>query len=151
MLIRMHINTPPPPHYTSRNQSSLSVPLASFPTIMDLQDIQFLIAIAALERKREEKRRTKKLLRARRAALREKVKQCELLKTKKQEMLAEEAPKEKMVDDFMVFIEAIEKNDTETVQRFDEKSMMIAIGSMAKGGGGHSGHNGGFAADGDEN
>ncbi|KAK8545512.1 hypothetical protein V6N12_026344 [Hibiscus sabdariffa] len=95
--------------------------------------------MAALERKRKETRRMKKLLRARRAALREKAEECGMLETEKQRMLAEEAPKEKMVDEFMVFIEAIEKNDTETVQRFDEKSMMIAIGSMVKGGGGLSG------------
>ncbi|GMI84519.1 hypothetical protein HRI_002121200 [Hibiscus trionum] len=101
---------------------------------------------AALERRRKEKRRMKTLLRA----LRQKAKHCEMLKKKKQNMLAEEAPKEKMVHDFMLFIEAIHRNDTETVQKFDENSMMIAIRSMVEGGGGHSGHNGVFAADGAE-
>ncbi|KAL4341369.1 hypothetical protein GQ457_08G005660 [Hibiscus cannabinus] len=57
-----------------------------------------------------------------------------MLKKKIQSMLAEESLRKKMVDDFMLFLEAIDRNDTETVREFDEKSM-ITILSMMKGGG----------------
>ncbi|GMI72373.1 hypothetical protein HRI_000906600 [Hibiscus trionum] len=67
-----------------------------------------------------------------------------MLKRKKQGMLGEQAAKDKIVADFMLFIEAIEKNDTETAKKFDEKAMKSTILSMMKDG---RGHNGGFAAD----
>ncbi|KAK8477333.1 hypothetical protein V6N13_136521 [Hibiscus sabdariffa] len=73
-----------------------------------------------------------------------------MLEKKKQSMLAEKAAKEKMVADFMLFIEAIEKNDTETAQKFDENAMKDTILSMMEGGwrqnGGFAAHNGGKQA-----
>ncbi|KAK8545511.1 hypothetical protein V6N13_066790 [Hibiscus sabdariffa] len=90
--------------------------------------------MAALERKRM------KMLLSLSLRVRQKAKECKMLKKKNQSMLAEEAPRQKMVNDFMVFLEAIDRNDTETVGEFDEKSMMITIRSMMKGGGGHSRH-----------
>ncbi|KAK8638083.1 hypothetical protein V6N13_136525 [Hibiscus sabdariffa] len=80
-------------------------------------------------------RRMKRQLRVR-AALRQKVKELEMLKSKKQSMLAEQTAKEKMVADFMLFTEAIEKNEA---QKFDEKAMKNTILSMLKDGEDHSG------------
>ncbi|KAK8478136.1 hypothetical protein V6N13_031406 [Hibiscus sabdariffa] len=77
-------------------------------------------------RQRKEKRLKKKLLRE----LREKAKEIGMLKRKKQSMVAEQAAKEKMVADFMVYIEAIEKNDTGMAQKFDGKAMKNTILSM---------------------
>ncbi|GMJ11267.1 hypothetical protein HRI_004795900 [Hibiscus trionum] len=99
---------------------------------------------AAVNRQRKETRRMKKLLRSAQAALRDKAKEREMRKRKKQSMLGEQAAKDKMVADFMLFIEAIQKNDTETAGKFDEGEMKNTILSMMIGGGGH---NGGFAAD----
>ena len=65
-----------------------------------------------------------------------------MLMSKKQRILAKEAPKEKLVDDFMVFITAIENNDHENVQSFDEKAMMDTIVTTMNSDGGD---NGGFA------
>ncbi|KAL4323809.1 hypothetical protein GQ457_11G015060 [Hibiscus cannabinus] len=78
-----------------------------------------------------------------RAALRQKVKELEMLKSKKQSMLAEQTAKEKMVADFMLLTEAIEKNDTETARKFDEKAMKSTILSMLNDVEDHSGGNNG--------
>ncbi|KAK8520129.1 hypothetical protein V6N12_004090 [Hibiscus sabdariffa] len=95
---------------------------------------------AAMGRQRKEKRLKKKLLRE----LREKAKEIGMLKRKKQSMVAEQAAKEKMVADFMVYIEAIEKNDTGMAQKFDGKAMKNTILSMMEGG---WRQNEGFASD----
>ncbi|GMJ11268.1 hypothetical protein HRI_004796000 [Hibiscus trionum] len=100
--------------------------------------------MSAVERQRKETRPMKQLMTAAQAALRDKAKEREMLERKKQSMLAKKAAMEKMVANFMLFIEAIEKNDTETAQKFNEKEMKNTILSMIIGGGGH---NGGFAAD----
>ncbi|KAK8652001.1 hypothetical protein V6N13_141572 [Hibiscus sabdariffa] len=102
---------------------------------------------AAVERKREEKRRMYELLRAAQVELREKAKECEMLKRKMQSMLAKQASNQKLVHDFMLFIEAIHKNNVENVQKLAEKAMMDFILDMMNSGGGHSSNNGGFAAD----
>ncbi|KAK8983612.1 hypothetical protein V6N11_074015 [Hibiscus sabdariffa] len=103
---------------------------------------------ATVERKREEKRRMYELLRAAQVELREKAEECEMLKRKKQSMLAKQASNQKLVHDFMLFIEAIDKNDAEkNAQKLAEKAMMDVILDMMNGGGGHSSNNGGFAAD----
>ncbi|KAL4323558.1 hypothetical protein GQ457_11G014990 [Hibiscus cannabinus] len=99
---------------------------------------------AAMGRQRKEKRLKKKLLRE----LREKAKEIGMLKRKKQSMVAEQAAKEKMVADFMVYIEAIEKNDTGTAQEFDGKAMKNTILSMMELEGGWRQNEGfGFASD----
>ncbi|KAK8478135.1 hypothetical protein V6N13_031405 [Hibiscus sabdariffa] len=88
----------------------------------------------------------KRMKRQFRAALRQKVKELEMLKSKKQSMLAEQTAKEKVIADFMLLTESIEKNDTETAQKFDEKAMKSTILSMLKDGDDHSGNNGGKEA-----
>ncbi|KAK8983614.1 hypothetical protein V6N11_074017 [Hibiscus sabdariffa] len=87
------------------------------------------------------------LLRAAQVELREKAKECEMLKRKMQSMLAKQASNQKLVHDFMLFIEAIHKNNVENVQKLAEKAMMDFILDMMNSGGGHSSNNGGFAAD----
>ncbi|KAK8507552.1 hypothetical protein V6N12_072807 [Hibiscus sabdariffa] len=92
------------------------------------------------------------LLRAAQVELREKAEECEMLKRKKQSMLAKQASNQKLVHDFMLFIEAIDKNDAEkNAQKLAEKAMMDVILDMMNGGGGHSSNNGGFAADDEKN
>ncbi|XVE90120.1 hypothetical protein DITRI_Ditri20bG0052200 [Diplodiscus trichospermus] len=95
-----------------------------------------------LERERQEKRRMEELLRAHQVALQQKGSERSMLKRKKQGMIAKEAPREKLVDDFMVFIGAIENNDLENAQKFDEKAMMNDIFNMIKS---YYSENGGFA------
>ncbi|XVE62633.1 hypothetical protein DITRI_Ditri06bG0134400 [Diplodiscus trichospermus] len=65
---------------------------------------------AALRREKLKKRRMEKVLRAHRVTLQEKWRKHAMLMRKKQDMLAEEVANQKLVDNFMVFIEAIEKN-----------------------------------------
>ncbi|XP_039028040.1 uncharacterized protein LOC120161901 [Hibiscus syriacus] len=110
---------------------------------MDLQDI--IIAMSALGRKRKEKTRMKKFLRDRQAALRNKAMECEMLKRKKQSMLAKQAANQKLVDDFMLFIDT--NGDVKDAHNFDEKAMMSTILTRMNGGGGNIGNNGGFATD----
>ncbi|KAK8545514.1 hypothetical protein V6N13_066793 [Hibiscus sabdariffa] len=99
-----------------------------------------IIAMAAL------KRQMKKLRRARR--LRDKAKECEMLKRKKQSMLAKQAADQKLIDVFTLFIEAIGRNDAENAQKLAEKAMMCAILNMMNGNTNtSSGNNGGFSAD----
>ncbi|KAK8545513.1 hypothetical protein V6N12_026345 [Hibiscus sabdariffa] len=83
------------------------------------------------------------LLRAAQVELRGKAKECEMLKRKKQSMLANQ----KLVHDFMLFIKAIDKNDVDNVQKLAEKAMMGAILNMMNGGGGHGSKDSGFSAD----
>ncbi|KAK8477335.1 hypothetical protein V6N13_136523 [Hibiscus sabdariffa] len=111
---------------------------------MDVLDAIIAAAVeTALERKREENRRMSELLRAAGVALQQKAEECEMLKRKKQSMLAHEAAKQKLVDDFMLFID---NNCMENAQNFDEKAMMNDIFTMMNGGRDHiGGHNGGFA------
>ncbi|KAH1032980.1 hypothetical protein J1N35_045154 [Gossypium stocksii] len=110
---------------------------------MDPQDVIMFTAMAVeAARMREETRRMTELLRSLQAALREKAKEFEMLKKKKQRMVAKEAAKLKMVDDFMLFLDAIDENDGTNALNFDEKAMMNSILNLMKGG-----DNGGFAAD----
>ncbi|XVE90119.1 hypothetical protein DITRI_Ditri20bG0052100 [Diplodiscus trichospermus] len=95
-----------------------------------------------LERKRQKKRLMGESLRAAQVALWEKDKERSTLKRKKQRMLAKEAAKKKLVDDFMVFIGALKSNDLENTQKFDEKAMMSDILNMMKS---DYRENGGFA------
>ncbi|KAB2049542.1 hypothetical protein E1A91_A13G190100v1 [Gossypium mustelinum] len=102
---------------------------------MDLQDvIMFTAMVVEAARMREETRRMSELLRSLYFALREKDKEYEMLKKKKQSMVAKEAPKLKMVDDFMLFLDAIDKNDGENALNFDEKAMMNSVLAMMNGG-----------------
>ncbi|MBA0632823.1 hypothetical protein Godav_001499 [Gossypium davidsonii] len=105
--------------------------------------IMFTDMAVEAARMREETRRMNELLRSLQLALREKAKEYEMLKKKKQSMVAKEAPKLKMVDDFMLFLAAIDKNDGENALNFDEKAMMNSILAMMNGG-----NNGELAADG---
>ncbi|EOY20398.1 hypothetical protein SCA6_002926 [Theobroma cacao] len=83
----------------------------------------------------------KESLRNYEVALLEKALKRSKLMEKKKEMLAEIEIQEKLIDDFMVFIEAVENNDVEIAQNFDEKAMMDAIVPMLNGDG-NSGWNG---------
>ncbi|KAK8520131.1 hypothetical protein V6N13_031404 [Hibiscus sabdariffa] len=101
------------------------------------RDIDMLLSMEyAVKWQGKKTRWMKKLLRTAQAELQDKAKECEMLEKKKQSMLAEKAAKEKMVADFMLFIEAIEKNDTETAKKFDENAMKDIILSMMKDNGG---------------
>ncbi|XVE62634.1 hypothetical protein DITRI_Ditri06bG0134500 [Diplodiscus trichospermus] len=102
----------------------------------------------ALKRERRKKRRMEKVLRAHQLALQEKWRGREMIMKKKQDMLAEEAANQKLVDNFMAFIEAIEKNYPEIAQKFDEKAMMNTILPLMNSDScdsGNGGDNGGFA------
>nr|KJB82052.1 hypothetical protein B456_013G192100 [Gossypium raimondii] len=105
--------------------------------------IMFTDMAVEAARMREETRRMNELLRSLQLALREKAKEYEMLKKKKQSMVAKESPKLKLVDDFMLFLAAIDKNDRENALNFDEKAMMNSILAMMNGG-----NNGELAADG---
>ncbi|KAK8545510.1 hypothetical protein V6N13_066789 [Hibiscus sabdariffa] len=116
----------------------------------DPKDVIIAFALEAMvERKRNEKRRMYELLRAAQVELRDKAKECEMLKRKKQSMLAKQASNQKLVDVFMLFIviEAIDKNDVENVQKLAEKTMMDVILDMMNAGAGHNDNDNGFAAD----
>ncbi|XVE90127.1 hypothetical protein DITRI_Ditri20bG0052900 [Diplodiscus trichospermus] len=91
---------------------------------MDLQDVLALdVEIGRLENEREMKRLMEESLMADQDALWEKVRELSMLKRVKQRMVAKEAAKKKLFDDFMVFIGAIENNDLENALKFDEKAM----------------------------
>ncbi|XVF42511.1 hypothetical protein PTKIN_Ptkin01aG0369600 [Pterospermum kingtungense] len=101
---------------------------------------QDFIAILLLEiRVGTERQKIKRMVESLRESydeLREKESERSMFKRKKQEMLAKEAAKEKLVDDFMAFIEATENKDLENAQNCDEKAMMGAIATMMNSGGG---------------
>ncbi|KAK9007011.1 hypothetical protein V6N11_019339 [Hibiscus sabdariffa] len=84
----------------------------------------------ALEAKREETRRMEASLRADFVAFVDKVKDRSMLLTVKQDLIAKEAPKAKFVEDFMVFIEAIENGDLQILKNFDEKTMINTVSTM---------------------
>ncbi|KAK8477332.1 hypothetical protein V6N13_136520 [Hibiscus sabdariffa] len=113
-------------------------------------DPQAVIVFAAMAteaaRMRQLNRRKKKLLRAAQFALLHKANECEMLKRKKQSMLVKEAAMQKLVDDFMLFVEAkaIDKNGEKNAQNFDEKAMMNVILTMINDGRDYSINNGGF-------
>ncbi|KAK6232072.1 hypothetical protein SCA6_002145, partial [Theobroma cacao] len=95
----------------------------------------------ALEWEREKTRVMKESLRDDELALLEKALEHSMLMGKKEETLAEIELQEKLIDDFMVFIGAVENNDVEIAQNFDEKAMMDAIVAMLNSDG-NSGRNG---------
>ncbi|XWS58480.1 hypothetical protein CRYUN_Cryun08bG0037800 [Craigia yunnanensis] len=104
---------------------------------MDPQDhVALQLHLAALRRMRQEKRLLEDSLRASQVALHKKERERALLMGKKQDMLAEEAAKEELVDNFMVFIGAIENNDPEIAQNFDEQAMMEILLPMMNSHGG---------------
>ncbi|XP_022744323.1 uncharacterized protein LOC111295196 [Durio zibethinus] len=106
-------------------------------------DPQEFIAVALeifLARERQKIRLMKESMRADQVALQEKERECSMLMRKNQDMLAKEAAKKKLVDDFMAFIGANENN--ENAQKFDDKIMMKAIETVMTSCGGD---NGGFA------
>ncbi|KAK8542929.1 hypothetical protein V6N13_136522 [Hibiscus sabdariffa] len=115
------------------------------------QEPQDVIVSAAMAteaaRMRQQNRREKKLLRAARVALRKKANDCEMLKRKKQSMLVKESAMQKLFDDFMLFVEAIEKNDVKNAHSFDEKAMMNATLTMMNDGRDYSIDNGGFVTE----
>ncbi|XVE90121.1 hypothetical protein DITRI_Ditri20bG0052300 [Diplodiscus trichospermus] len=105
---------------------------------MDLQGVLALaVEICRLEREREMKRLMEQ-------SLQEKVWEHSVLKRMKKEILAKEKAREKLVDRFMAFIEAIENNDLQNAQNFDEKAMMNDILDTMKS---DCSKNGGFAGD----
>ncbi|KAK6243449.1 hypothetical protein QUC31_009858, partial [Theobroma cacao] len=111
----------------------------------DAGNILEAIAVGlALEWERERTRLMKELLRNYEGALLEKALKRSMLMAKKKEMLAEIESQEKLIDDFMVFIEAVENNDVEIAQNFDEKAMMDAIVRMLNGDGNSGGNGEGF-------
>ncbi|XP_038994001.1 uncharacterized protein LOC120117900 [Hibiscus syriacus] len=114
---------------------------------MDLRDAIIVLALEAeLERKREENRRMKELLSAAQLEFQKKVKECEMLKRKKQDMVTNEAANQKLVHEFMLFIDAIDKDgDGKIAQTLDEKAMMNTILAVMNGGGDNSGDTGGFS------
>ncbi|KAK8494693.1 hypothetical protein V6N13_064101 [Hibiscus sabdariffa] len=85
-----------------------------------------------LEAKIEETRRMEQSLRAGFAAFVDKVNERSMLLTMKQEMIAKEAPREKFVQDFMVFMEAIENGHLQILKNFDEKDMLNTVSTMIK-------------------
>ncbi|XP_039021867.1 uncharacterized protein LOC120154111 [Hibiscus syriacus] len=98
----------------------------SFVPEMDLQD-----AIAmALEFVLETERRRKKQLEH---ALAEKRRERSMLARKKHRLLRKKAAEQKLFDDFMVFIGAIENNDRQIFQNFDENEMMNAVVAILTG------------------
>ncbi|XVF30887.1 hypothetical protein REPUB_Repub16aG0096900 [Reevesia pubescens] len=96
---------------------------------MDLQDVIMAMEVV-LERERQKERLMEESLRAQQVALQEKVRERSMLTKSKQSILATEAAKEELVDNFMIFIGAIENNDLEIAQNFDEKAMMNTIETM---------------------
>ncbi|XP_017976674.1 PREDICTED: uncharacterized protein LOC18599924 [Theobroma cacao] len=113
-----------------------------------MQDPRDFIAVALefeLEMQREKKREMEESLRAAQVALRKKERGLSVRRRKTQGMRAKEAAKEKLIVDFMVFVEAVENNDLETAQKFDENAMMKAIVTMMGSNGGDGGDSGGFA------
>ncbi|MBA0783819.1 hypothetical protein Gotri_001471, partial [Gossypium trilobum] len=95
----------------------------TLPFLQDPGDEGMAMAEAVLETERES-------LRACQLALEAKISERAVLLRRKQVMGAKEAAKQKVVADFMLFIEAIEKNDMETTNRFDEKAMKNTILTM---------------------
>ncbi|KAK9017497.1 hypothetical protein V6N11_079976 [Hibiscus sabdariffa] len=59
-----------------------------------------------------------------------KARECSMLMSKKQSMMAKQVEKESLVHDFMVFLEAIENGDLHIARNFDEKAMMISVMRM---------------------
>ncbi|XVF42503.1 hypothetical protein PTKIN_Ptkin01aG0368800 [Pterospermum kingtungense] len=101
--------------------------------------IDILLLKIRLETERQEIRRMEESLRESYDELLEKERERSMLKSRNQEMLAEEAAKEKLVDDFMAFIEAAENKDPENAQNLDEKTMMGAVVTMMNSDGGENG------------
>ncbi|XVF56987.1 hypothetical protein PTKIN_Ptkin06aG0165900 [Pterospermum kingtungense] len=97
-----------------------------------LDDIIVMALKAVLERERQNKTMMEESLSAFLVEFQEKVREHKMLMREKQDMVAEEAAKEKLVADFMVFIEAIENDDPEIARKFNEKAMMENILSMMK-------------------
>ncbi|KAK8634121.1 hypothetical protein V6N13_014950 [Hibiscus sabdariffa] len=83
-----------------------------------------------LERQREINKQMAESLREDQAALQHKARECSMLMSKKQSMMAKQVEKESLVHDFMVFLEAIENDHLQVAPNFDEKAMMISILSM---------------------
>ncbi|TYH45730.1 hypothetical protein ES332_D11G285700v1 [Gossypium tomentosum] len=97
---------------------------------MDHLDIISMVLEGALEAEKEKTLRLEESHRAAFVALVEKERERSMLITKNRGLVANEAPKAKFVERFMVFIEAIENDDLETLQSFDEKTMMNTILTM---------------------
>ncbi|XVF30889.1 hypothetical protein REPUB_Repub16aG0097000 [Reevesia pubescens] len=97
---------------------------------MDLQNVINMALELVLERVRQKKMLMEESLRAQQVALQKKVMECSMLTKLKQGLLAKEAASKKLVDDFMDFIGAIENNEVEMAQNFDEKAMMNTIETM---------------------
>ncbi|XP_022744589.1 uncharacterized protein LOC111295388 [Durio zibethinus] len=95
---------------------------------MDLQEVSVVALEIVLARERQKKRLMEESLRTRQIKLQEKLTERSMLRRKYQDMLAKDVAKNKLVDDFMDFIGAIENN--ENAQNFDEKAMMKSIEAM---------------------
>lgn len=99
-------------------------------TKQDHLDLISMVLEGALEAEKEKTLRLEESHRAAFVALVEKERERSMLITKNRDLVANEAPKAKFVERFMVFIEAIENDDLETLQSFDEKTMMNTILTM---------------------
>ncbi|MBA0860987.1 hypothetical protein Goshw_023194 [Gossypium schwendimanii] len=108
-------------------------------TKQDHLDLISMVLEGALEAQKEETLRLEESHRAAFVALVDKERERSMLITKNSDLLANEAPKAKFAERFMVFIEAIENEDLETVQSFDEKAMMNTILTMMNCDGGENG------------
>ncbi|XVF42502.1 hypothetical protein PTKIN_Ptkin01aG0368700 [Pterospermum kingtungense] len=104
-------------------------------------DPRYVIAMV-LERVLETERHNVRLmeeLRASHDAVLEKEKERSKLMRKKKKLLAKKAAEAKLFGDFMAFIGAIDKNDLENAQKFDEKAMLKAVTAMMNSDGGENG------------
>ncbi|OMO84720.1 replicative DNA helicase / cell division control protein 21 /MCM [Corchorus capsularis] len=81
----------------------------------------------ALEWEREMKRVMEESLWDDESALQDKLQERSTLMADKERMLADIETKEKLFDDFMIFIEAVEIKDLEKAQNFDEKDMKFEM------------------------
>ncbi|OMO84730.1 inhibitor of Bruton tyrosine kinase [Corchorus capsularis] len=93
----------------------------------------------AVKMEREMKRVMEESLWDDELALEEKVQEHSTLVANKEQMLADMEIKEKLIDNFMVFMEAEENNDLQKAQMFDEKAMMDAVVTMIDTQGNHGG------------
>ncbi|XVE62624.1 hypothetical protein DITRI_Ditri06bG0133600 [Diplodiscus trichospermus] len=87
----------------------------------------------ALKRERRKKRRMEKALRAQEVELQEQLRERDMLMKKNQDMLAKEAASKEVEDNFMAFLEAIQNDDPDTAQNFNEAAMMNSVLSLLNG------------------
>ncbi|KAL4353515.1 hypothetical protein GQ457_06G017690 [Hibiscus cannabinus] len=94
---------------------------------------------AELEEQREVTRRMQDSASATFDAYVDKVREHTMLIKMIDNMVAQEQPKQIFVDNFMVFLGAIDNGDLQTLQRFDEKDMINTISKLSNSDAGHQG------------